>query len=65
MNLFKKVHYLIGNQIKKILLFIFLYMISAFLDLASIGLIFPFLSSLNDQGLSQKYDGIFTFFNFN
>lgn len=40
-------------------------MISAFLDLASIGLIFPFLSSLNDQGLSQKYDGIFTFFNFN
>lgn len=65
MDLYKKVHYLIGDQIKKILLFIFLYMISASLDLASIGLLFPFFSSLNNESLSQEYDGITAFLNLN
>lgn len=65
MDLYKKVHYLIGDQIKKILFFIFLYIISASLDLASIGLLFPFFSSFNNKGLIQEYDGITKFLNIN
>lgn len=65
MHFYQKINFLIGDKIKKIYLFIFLYILSASLDLVSIALIFPFFASFGNSNIDYEYKTFFESINLN